>query len=158
MFSDFGTYVFLHHSQSCQVGALHCVQQAPLYRLSFISSYITGISTYIIQSGHTYSSTMQRSLTHIDTVVNEERNKVTVCLYMNTLMRRSVEVETNSCFIMFTCGWTLWSSLTLLEQMTQSWSCIFVCACVSDLMCIWCCFCIFMWLCGHLDVQAVCFR
>ena len=38
-----------------------------------------------------------------------ERNKANVCSYMNTLMRRSVGVETNS-FFMFTCGGTLWSS------------------------------------------------
>ena len=48
MLSGCRTYVFLHHVQLCQVGAPHCVQAAPLYRLSFISSYITGISTYII--------------------------------------------------------------------------------------------------------------
>lgn len=43
---------FLTVFSLCQIGALHCVHPAPLL-LSFTSSYISGIPSYIFQSVYT---------------------------------------------------------------------------------------------------------
>ena len=78
-----------------------------------------------------------------------ERNKTSICSYMSTLMRRSVGVETYSGFIMLTLWDTLIISITipLLEQMTQ-----------PRLVHVYLMWLLCMWLCGHLVLQAVCFR
>lgn len=82
-----------------------------------------------------------------------EGNKASVCSYMNTLMRRSVGVETNSCFIMFTCGWTLWSS-ALHSHCWRGWHShdhVYLCVhvyqilCVFDVAAVYLCGCVAIW-------------
>lgn len=57
--------------------------------------------------------------------------------------------------------WTLWSFAlhSMRWSMTQPWFVhiyLYVCLCLSNCMCVWCEWCIFMWLSGHLVLQAVC--
>lgn len=67
-------------------------------------------------------------------------------------------VEPDLCFFTRLCVDTLIITIpfTQLEQMTAV--ALYICASVSDLICVWSGCCIFMWLCGHLVWQAVCFK
>lgn len=67
-------------------------------------------------------------------------------------------LEPDLCFFTRSCVDTLIITIpfTQLEQMTAVT--LYICASVSDLICVWSGCCIFMWLCGHLVWQAVCFK
>lgn len=132
------------------------VFRGPLNCLSFISSYITGISTYIIQSVHIYPSPTQGYLASVDAVEKGrqvERNKARVGRYTDTLMQGSLAVETNPCFIMFTCGWTLWSSAlhSHCQSRRLSHDPVYLCVrvlqilCVFDVAAVYLCGCVAIW-------------
>lgn len=73
-------------------------------------------------------------------------------------MRRSVK-SIQICTFLRVRVWTLWSSPFHSHNWSswQPWP-GYICASVSDLICVWSGCCIFMWLCGHLVWQAVCFK
>ncbi len=166
------TCVFLHHVQLCQVEALLCVQPAPLNRRSFISSYITGISTFIIWSVHTH-----HAFTHISLLKTKvTRTHWCSCewstngegqgkhLLLHAYFDEEVSWSWDKVVLYYVYMWgghfdhQHYIHIAAATDMSMTGSCIFVCACVSDCMCVWCGCCIFMWLCGHLFLQAVCFR
>lgn len=74
-------------------------------------------------------------------------------------MRRSVELSQICAFFLHVHVRTLWSSPFHSHSWSrwQPWP-LYICASVSDLICVWSGCCIFMWLCGHLVWQAVCFK
>lgn len=130
---------------SCAVmpswGPALCLSGPP-FNVCLSSPHISLESPHVSSDQYTHTMLCTHKVnSHIVTIKNRAqmgRNKASVCSYTNTLMRRSVGVETNSSFIMFTCrGDILVISITFtsLDQMTQPWH-VHLCACVYEIVCV----------------------
>lgn len=145
MFSGFRAYGFLQHVQLCQIGALHCVQTAPpLLSVFHLLIYHQNLYIYHLictRMANVYTHIPVRHIVTVGSGAQKERNKASVCSYTNTLMSGSVGAETNSCFIMFTCGAPTFdhhrcTRIAGADDTAMTRSCIFVLEFVSDCMCV----------------------
>lgn len=113
---------------------------------------------------HTYPCTTQGYLTHIVTVGNGaqmESNKASAFTWILWWGGQEELRQIHALLCLHVGGHfdhQHYIHIAGADDTAMTRSCIFVCACVSDCMCVWCGCCIFMWLCGHLVLQAVCFR